>query len=593
MSAIVKYNGITIDPPPFVSLSTEKVDYGNRWGLIKNYTLDGQFEVGGQSISTLSSLSNIFSQNFKDFSVTDGAVSYIFEECVHVDSISISANKFRNYGNSIGHIPYSVKLKSYDVTSGVLEPSDEWTLKNDDDYNVTVTHKVSARAVGCGSNSKDNAYDFVKIFLPKVNGTRIRPGQTCGLPPQILNLHAGGTIGFHTMILMGESESFDRLTSTLSVNQNFKNANTEIYGDFVFAKSGATFQHSIDAPYQTASLNVELFGSEAALAQIKTVGLMGFQNYRKGMADLLSPAAITEQNLFETSFKVSDEPNSNSIKLDVEFVIGNQTYADFYSGFFDYKIDMSEDCVSHLRTYAVNGSFVCKGNLTHRTDRLNAFINNMTSYNDYLYVLASDYAAALSASFANDNVMHLVNPNPKTTSVALNPNQASLTLSASFSDADFIDGIQDLKYSVGVELPIKAYRTIDSSTVNGHHVIQELTNNGNAEKISVSVDAIYGGYKGTILPGSNIIEQEIAFVFSRVEGIMGNANSFQISESSDKNNYNALSSYSEKKSYTMINNHFLGQSNILDSADVYAQSTAEQMNAGAAKFRMPFKQYGE
>ena len=595
MSAIVKYNGITLNPPPYVSLSTEKVDYGNRWGLIKNYTLNGQLQIGSQSTAVISDLTNVFLNNFKGFSVVDAGVTYINEACVHVDSMSISADKFKNYGNSIGYIPYSVQLKSYDVTSGVMEPSDEWSFKENDDKNIDVTHKVSARAIRTGSSNtaKTDVYNFVNTFLPKVGGVRARPGQECSIPAGVSTTNNINNSSYlKHMTLMGESESFDRLTSTLSVSQNFKSSNAKINGNWVFMKSGATLQNSTDQEYPTASLSIEMFGSEAALTGLKADGLIGYTAYRQGVADLLGDSANVK-SFFQTSFKVSDEPNSNSIKLDVEFIRANETYANFYSGFFDYKVDMSEDSVTHLRTYNVNGNFVCKGNLQHRTDRLNSFVNAMSSYDAYLYTLASDYATALSASFSSDNVIHSVNPQPKTTSVTSNTNQASLALSASFSDLDFIEGIYDLKYNVGVELPIKVYRTIDSATVNGHHVVQEFLGCANSEKINVSVDATYEGNKNTVIPGGNSIEEEISFVFDRVEGIMGGAQSFQTSESNDKNNYDALSSFSEKKSYTLINRAAIGQSTFLNSNEVYANSDGSDMNAGAAKQRLPGRQYGE
>ena len=595
MSAIVQYNGIIIDPPPFVSFSTEKVDYGNRWGLIKIYNLDGQFEVANQSISVLSSLSNVFSQNFKQFSVTDAGVIYILDECVHVDSLSISANKFRKYGDSIGHIPYTVQLKSYDVTNGVLDPSNEWSFKENDDKNIEVTHKVSAKAIRTSSSNtaKTNVYDFVNTFLPKVGGVRARPGQECSLPAGISTTNnITNSSNLQHMTLMSESESFDRLTSTLSVNQNFKSANANINGNFVFAKSGATLQKDAGQDYPTASLTVELFGSETALSALKANGLMGYINYQKDVADLLD-ASANVNDFFQTSFKVSDDPNSNSIKLDVEFVSGNSTYANFYSGFFDYKIDMSEDSVTHLRTYNINGNFLCKGNHTHRTNKLNDFTDSLSSYDSYLYDLVSNYASDLNSFFASDNIIHPVNPSPKTTAATLNPNEASLSLSASFSDADFINGIHELKYNVGVELPIKVYRTIDSATVNGHHVVQELTNSANAEKINVSVDALYNGVNSTVLPGGNSIEEEIAFIFSRVEGLMGGVVSFQTSETNDKSHWNVLSYYNEKKSYTLMDNNVRGQSTFLNTNQVYLNSDGSDMNAGAAKQRAPSRQYGE
>ena len=595
MSTIVKYDGVTLNPPPYVSFSTEKVDYGNRWGLIKNYTLNGQLEIGSQTTGVISDLTNIFLTNFKDFSVVDAGVTYISESCVHVDSLSIAANKFSNYGNSTGYIPYTVQLKSYDVTSGVLDPSNEWSFKENDDKNIEVTHKVSARAIRTGSSNtaKTNAYNFVNTFLPKVDGVRARPGQECSLPAGISTTNnITNSSNLQHMTLMSESESFDRLTSTLSVNQNFKSSNANINGTWVFMKSGATLQKDAGQDYPTASLTVEVFGSEAGLAQIKTVGLIGYINYQKGVADLLD-ASASVNDFFQTSLKVSDDPNSNSIKLDVEFVSGNSTYADFYSGFFDYKIDMSEDSVTHLRTYNINGNFLCKGNYTHRTNKLNDFTASVGSYDSYLYDLVSDYASDLNSFFASDNIIHPVNPSPKTTAATLNPNQASLSLSASFSDMDFIEGIHELKYNVGVELPIKVYRTIDSATVNGHHVVQELTNNANSEKINVSVDALYNGHSSTTLPGGNSIGEEIAFVFSRVEGLMGGTVSFQTSETNDKSNYDSLSYYNEKKSYTLMDRATIGQSTFLKTNQIYLNSAGQEANPGAAKQRAASRQYGE
>ena len=46
MSAIIKYNNITLEPTPFVSRSMEPVDAGAlRIGFVRNYELDGYVEI--------------------------------------------------------------------------------------------------------------------------------------------------------------------------------------------------------------------------------------------------------------------------------------------------------------------------------------------------------------------------------------------------------------------------------------------------------------------------------------------------------------------------------------------------------------------
>lgn len=591
MSAVAKYNNITISPTPYVSFSTEKIDYGNRWGIVKNYTLDGQLEIGSQSTNVLSDLTNIFKDNFKAFSVIDGAVTYINESVVHVDSINVSPNRFSNYGNSIGYIPYTVQLKSYDIATEVLDPSDEWAFQEGDDGTLDVTHKASARGIRSDSmnNTKSTVYLFVENLLPKVLGVRARPGQSCILPNYISpTANITNTANLNNMILMGESESFDRLTSTYSVSQNFKNPNTNVGGTPIYMKSSATLQKDIGQDYPAISLTLEVMGSESNLAAFKGKQI----DYRATAASLVGVS--TPSDLYQTSFKVSDDPNSNSMNISVEFLSGNATFAAINSGIFDYKIDMQEDSITHLRSYSINGEFICKGSYTHRMDKLNYFSNSIGSYDSYLFGLVSDYAVKLSSLFSTSNSFHNVNPSAKSVSSALNTGTATLSLSASFSDADFINGIHELKYNVGVELPLKIYKPIDSATVNGHHVLQELSNNSNSEKIDVSVDAVYSGISSTSLPGGNTIEEEIQFVFSRVEGLFGNTRSFQTSESSDKNNYKSLSSYSEKKSYTIMDQGLIGKSTLLNGNEVYIDSSAVSRSLlGKAKARLPGKQYGE
>lgn len=591
MSAVAKYNNIIIDPTPYVSFSTEKIDYGNRWGIVKNYTLDGQLEIGSQSVAVLSDLTNIFKNNFKTFSVIDGGVTYI-NEIVHVDSINVAANRFSNYGNSIGYIPYTVQLKSYDIESGVLDPSDEWAFKEGDDGALDVTHKVSARGIRVGSmnNIKSTVYSFVENFLPKVAGIRARPGQSCALPNSISpTTNITNTADLKNMTLMGESESFDRLTSSYSVSQNFKTANNSIGAIPIYMKSSTTIAKDIGQDYPVISLTLEIIGSESNLTAFK-----GKTIDYQGMAASLVGVS-TPSNLYQTSFKVSDDPNSNSMNISVEFLSGNDTFAALNSGIFDYKIDMQEDSVTHLRSYNINGEFVCKGSYTHRMAKLNAFSSYIGSYDSYLFGLVNDYATELGSRFSTSNSFHEVNPSAKSVSSALNTGTATLSLSASFSDADFIQGIHELKYNIDVGLPLKIYMPIDSATVNGHHVLQELSSNSNSEKIDVSVSALYSGISTTSLPGGNTIEEEIQFVFNRVEGLFGNAKSFQTSESNDKNNYSSLSSLSEKKSYTIMDNGLkIGKSTLLNGNEVYINSSAMSRSLlGKAKPRLPGKQYGE
>ena len=242
----IKYNGKRIPasgfgPTPYLSLTDEVVNYGNRWGIAYRITLNGA--ITGADYSSLytaqTGLVDIFSSSYKTLIVyegPDGATGYVgtngsagsagsagssalYSEAYSFSGCSVERISFDNAPyNKV--VPYSVELLSYPSgltgyfsgTYGVLNPKDEIRISEGQDGFGTINHSVAATAFV--TTSIDNAINNAKNYVYSRTGIS-----------NILSLpQASGidTSGVFTPVLVDLSENLDRLSLNYSVEETYK-----------------------------------------------------------------------------------------------------------------------------------------------------------------------------------------------------------------------------------------------------------------------------------------------------------------------------------------------------------------------------------
>lgn len=162
------YDGYEIldnQPTPFVGRTDTVIRYGERWADQVSFNLNGQITgcTYAQLLTGQNALISIFSRDFQQFKVTDGGTGIYTGNYCLVRPIRFEQSNYAYILN------YSVQIDCYqfDLFSGVygvLDPVDEWSFEESNNYVVNVNHTISARGFNTnisGANGLQNARAFV------------------------------------------------------------------------------------------------------------------------------------------------------------------------------------------------------------------------------------------------------------------------------------------------------------------------------------------------------------------------------------------------------------------------------------------------
>jgi len=508
--ATVTYNGKSISPPPFVSRQFEPLNYGDRWGFTQSIQLDGWITgkitgigilgtgiLGTGFLFKKSGLLDIFSQNFKELLVSGEHHEHIKIPICHVEEISFENNPY--HITPFGAIPYSVKIKTFNVPSGVVDVSNEYSFTENNDNTVSVTHKIAAKGIRGNSIAIANAINFVKLFTGK------NPYSNC-LP---------AFVGTGSGIILSISENIDRLAGTVSVTENYK------YNPITGSDTPKTYVETATLSltegktqdYTSYDLNVEFLGSpiNSSLGVLRfesgtpNKGLSGYNPYLK-----LLEYGIDSGNCYLNTTSINEDSGKNSVSFKASFLSGNS--GDF-DGFFDYQINVSCDEINDLKTYNLNGQFIVKGPANHRRERVSGFKNRVLSsghiggqMHRYLHHLITGSEIASGFKGTGTRVIH---PLPISFSISENTGVGTFSMNASFNDRDFVDYANNVEYTISVTPERWLFNLYPAANIEGHFIIQDLQCK-TRERIKVQInaqntgnfDSCYTGLVEPLKPGS-------------------------------------------------------------------------------------------
>ena len=490
----VIYNGNEINPPPFVSRTQNPLDYGKRWGYEDSITLRGQYYVGNKISGIVSDFANLFTGQFSRFQVLNFTGSGLPPVVVLdypftvLDEISFDSNHF--FPNT--YVPYTVKLKNINVPSGVVEPSNEYSFAQNEDGTVIVSHKVSARGI-VTSSSFDSALQNAKTFVQRFTG--ISP-----FGPAFVAAGAGA--------LLSQAEALDRLTASYSMTESYKYNSGESLDYFYIHSLDSDV--SADLDYRNINFNYSRQGSTITsdLSQLRA-GISTFDIYQF----LQNSYGVDTGNLYLNSYNVSEESGKNSIQITANIISG---IGDEFSGFFDYDIDLKWDNIMDVRQFSINGKFASRAPVSLRK----TFLSNFLSGKDvsrYVYDI-------VTGSYVYENftgiTQRALNDIPSSYSITENTGLAEFSVSATFTDKDFIQGYGDASFSVAADVPKNIYEFKPSANIEGNYVIQDLRTltrenlklscdiktTGNVSGGFIQAQTVESGLSSALLNGAFLIE---------------------------------------------------------------------------------------
>ena len=468
---IIKYNNKLVPvsgcgPTPYLSLDDNVINYGDKWGIGYNITLNGL--ITGCNYNDLYSgqtgLVDVFSDSYKNLSVYESADAansysevYSFSGC-SVNNISFSE---ASYNRVVG---YTVSLTSYPSgltgyfsgTYGVLDPVDNVRITEGNDGLATLNRQVSAR--GFVTTTIDDALNNAKNYVQ---------GRTGVADILTINQISGfENSSAFTPVLVETSESIDRLALTYSVNQTYRFP--MITGDRESAKQ-YSFNNNYITTYSTnlTSGAGDDFVTASIQGEIKA-GITGANgdDLISGLLEQLSglsPYAVISGKYGEpNSLKFCQDPISFSVSQDLKArkISFNASYdnLEFYNTanskyvydntFLDATINHAIDETTQITTITVAGEIKARGSAKTKYTRslayLDQLMNGGTSNSaPRIFDFANDYYTA----YAPSSVFSL---NQKPTNVVVNANSGlgTISIDATFDDRDRFLGLSSTNYSL-------------------------------------------------------------------------------------------------------------------------------------------------
>lgn len=458
MSTRVLYNGTEISPTPFVSREASPIDIGQRWGHFQNIKVDGVI-TGYSGTGKLGALTGIFAQTYKTLLIESptGVVFAQMNNCV-LDSISIGENRF-GFEESYA-VPYSVNLRSYSMTSGVMDVSNNYSFSNGRNGIISIAHEVSARGVNDGNDPLDNAYSFVSLFTGRSPLSIVSP---------VFNQTG-------TPILISVNEEINRVNATYSVTENWTYEESSSHN--YTTVSSLNISSRKDSEYPTASLSVEFVGPVTGTIDSLRNAVSGYNFNNK-----LSEFNLQSGDFFINSMSF-DEREPNSISATVNFVSGFQ--AEFTSGVFKKSISMDWDEVEDVKTYSIDSQFVINGPPEYRLAKIQQALTDIkTDYRHYIAYLYNEIKGSPLFSGFGDKPL---NPLPESVSINYDTTSPSLSMKASFNDTDFYTqtvtnlpngltypiSIGKIDYQIDFKPEVWIFDIQPASNIEGHFIVQDL-----------------------------------------------------------------------------------------------------------------------
>ena len=469
----VKFNGQIISPTPTVSRGYQFLDFGQRFGQIE--TIDLACAVTGITNSykaALNSITSIFSGQFKTLEVFEEALSVYKWDNVIVQDISVPENHF--FQGTMA--PYNVKLISYQIPSGVTDPSNEYSFSQEDNGIVNVSHKISARGVRTNLSPLDNAINFVTTF------SRKNPFNNC-VPAFIPNSSG---------VLLSISESTDRANGSYSITENYKYITGSV-GVGYLKTTNLSIDESPSSDYINIGLDVNIQGSpvDDNLSEVK----LAAQNIDLNSI-LSTDYGLNLTNIYKDTASITQNTGNNSIGIKINYFSGVNSDL---SGYFDYNINFDRDSLTNISSWKVEGEFLSKGPLNLRKSQIATFktANQGGGYAPYLTSLLS--SSPLYAQYASSYPLTL-----NQLAYQENTGKATLRLEANFGDYDTLAPFIHPKYDISVEPSRWIYEMLPSANIEGHYIIQDLQMKNQA-KATLS-------FAGTITGGTGFYSNESAML---------------------------------------------------------------------------------
>ena len=520
MSVVIKYDGKTLTPTPFLSRSMEPVDAGAlRLGFVQNYDLNGFLSIDnldyGAALDKFTKSPAVLKIDNTDIEV-------------FVTSFSIGDTAFDlKWGtdNKETLIPYSVKFKSYvDLPDKIKSPTLEYSYSEEANRVISLTIKASAQGITSVEDAREFVDVLVEDFRPNTEGGKSIALTTSSATSAAVPIRVAHATNW---ALISSKRSIDRTKFTYSVERNFKRNPGGIQDtNFKFFETVDVAQSlsPVSQELKSYDFNVNLkILCEKDVANVKNVAqkwsdietsIQTNNSYVKKIVDhYLLQHNITVQSR-DNIEKVSFSKNESANEMTLKFTLVD-CHADDFKGYFNYSVSTDYDLALDEKSVSIDGEFVSKGDMSNRREWLHKWMRGVyTPVGNPTIAIKSngpDFSKFVHALKVNSPIdVSFVTVDK--ISVDHNANKAFLKLSASLDDnSTALAHREKLSFNVDAKIGIPVYKFSASANIEGHFIIQDFQCKS-LETFTVSVNGKTSDNKQTstdalMLIGKNIISE--------------------------------------------------------------------------------------
>lgn len=477
---IIYYNSIDVftgQPTPFLTYSADSISTagGTRVAQQNQITLNGQ--ITGDTFTGLASKAEeiglAFSTGFRNLKVSE------FESETLVDVIEFSGCRVEsvNFTESTVSriIDYTINLSNYENfsgTSGVINPQESFNFSMSENGVSSMTHEISAEGVSItGENPFNNAKNHVLALS----------GWSNQITPQFVN---GGSTVYP--VLLSISESIDRLNSTYSLTENYSFEDGAT-GSQPFTTTTVSIDTSLETDFDTVSVESvvnggKTFTTSQTLDHALSLDLFSVADSKSNIDNLLNNP---------TNFSLNQDQAANTVTVSISY--DNNTIFGGTNAYFDYTVDVNRDNITDISAVTIQGEIFARGNRKANYSFAESFLTSTIENSSYLYTKANQIYEQTQSDAATFPLRKTMD----TFSVTKNPNQGKISVSASFTNKDFImnssaEGnlASDINYSVSINAAIPQLRANQHLFENGYCVVEDLGAR-NRETVDFSININY------------------------------------------------------------------------------------------------------
>ena len=479
----IDYGGFTFGsgtpptyPTPYLATSKEMVYLSKKWCQVTQISLDGVIEGDYATLTAKrDAIINAFNSDFQTLTITEfsttGGSNYTdtFSNCI-IRSISFSDM------DNFGLVTYTISITCYESsdfngTFGVLNPVNEWSFSEGEDSFITINRKISAQGFKTSNLPITNAKNFVEGLA----GT----STLCNVGTAFIGGYTGAGCNTSDLVLLSSGVNINRIDSSYELNESYIVQTGKVMD--ISPIQGVTSNFSVDLSsgindeFVTVNVDYSIQGGKNMSASTLRSKIPPSGTLYKIAT---GATMVADLNITPLNFSVEDDVlNSHTISVKSSYN-NDKTFSGFSQNvYFDYQTSLDMDQVTDVVTVSVNGEIRANGrNFNDKVNKVSGYYYDsvLGTYNGnvtgFLYDIANKSYTTAGMGVPTDGL----GKNPNSISVSDNLRKGSISMSASFTDADQKEGFKEASFSIEGKPALWQYNAKPSANRNGLYQIFNL-----------------------------------------------------------------------------------------------------------------------